>query len=226
MIINSSTKKMISETQKQIYNLYLRSLAEGSDRPYRVRKNFDKLKDEYKVELEKLEKFFLKFPHLFRYEFFQAPYKIYQDENKFYSLKFYSGKGLQTCLAYFKNLKESEPDEQLDYIKESLKFIANFCVEKNIRLDQYIGYKSVAQNDFLLHLKQHKISFYAIFAIPGVYYHLLNIPDDEFGLYFGDDLDLDGMWNRFNGSKKAKSYLEENVPKIEEWIRNNLKLVA
>ena len=48
---------MITDTQKQIYNLYLRSLAEGSDRPYKVRKNFDNLKTEYVEELKKLEAF-------------------------------------------------------------------------------------------------------------------------------------------------------------------------
>ena len=156
---------MITDTQKQIYNLYLRSLAEGSDRPYKVRKNFDNLKTEYIEELKKLEAFFIKFPHFLRYEYFQAPYKIYQDEKKYYSLKFYSGyKGMQTCLAYFKSLKESDPDGQLDYLKESLKFITNFCLEKGIQLEQYPDYKSVAQKDFLIHLKQHKVSFYAAFA--------------------------------------------------------------
>jgi hypothetical protein len=129
---------------------------------------------------------------------------------------------LNTCLAYFKNLKESDPDEQLNYIKESLKFIANFCIEKKIPLNKYLDYKTVAQNDFLLHLKQHKISFYAAFAISGVYYHLLNMPYDEFGLYFGDDVDLDSMWNKFANSKIIKPYLEKNVPKIEDYIRKNL----
>lgn len=215
---------MITDTQKQIYNLYLRSLAEGSDRPYKVRKNFDNLKTEYIEELKKLEAFFIKFPHFLRYEYFQAPYKIYQDEKKYYSLKFYSGyKGMQTCLAYFKSLKESDPDGQLDYLKESLKFITNFCLEKGIQLEQYPDYKSVAQKDFLIHLKQHKVSFYAAFAINSIYYQLVNLPSDEFELYFGPDVDLHDMYNRYQGSRKAKEWLEENVEKIEKYIKNNLK---
>lgn len=215
---------MITETQQQIYNFYLRSLAEGSARPYKVRKNFDNIKPEYVAELEKLETFFNKYPHLLRYEFFVAPYKLYTDDKKFYSLKFYSSyKGMSTCIAYFKSLKESAPDEQLDYLKESLKFITNFCVEKQIELDAYPSYRSIAQYDFIIHLKQHKVSFYAIFALPNTYYCLLNLPIDEFQLYFGIDINLDDMHNRYHSSREAKKWLEENVQKIRKYITNKLK---
>jgi hypothetical protein len=209
--------------QKEIYNLYIQSLAIASNRPYKNRKNFDNLKEDVILHLVKLETFFAKFPHLFRIEFFNAPYKIYPDAKKYYSLNFYSGhKGLTTCAAYFKTLKKSDPDDQIDYIKESLKFITEFCIEKKIPLSKYVEYKSVAQNDFLLHLKQHKVSFYVIFDIPDLYLALINLRDDEWSLYFGDDIDINDIRILYERSKVAKPLIKEKIKQISLFILNRI----
>jgi hypothetical protein len=219
---------MLSEKQKEIYNLYLKALAYGANRPYKKREDFSTFKNEENaLYLARLEAFFEKFPQLYREEFFLAPYKLYDEKKQYYTLKFYaSHKGLTTCLAYFKTLQESDPDAQLDYVKESIRFIANFCIEKNIPLEMYSTFKSVAQPDFLLHLKDHKVSFYAIFGITGLYYELLNLPEDEFELYFGEDLDITELMQRYHSSRVVKPFLVERVPKVSQYIRNNLKQVA
>ena len=213
---------MLTDRQKDIYNLYLKALAEVNDRPYRKRNNFSNLREDTKGYLSKIEHIFDQYPQFFRYEYFLAPFKLYNDK-KFVNLKYLSTyKGINTCVSYFKTLKESNPDDQLSYIKSSLKFITEFCVEQNIPLSLYCKHKSVVQNSVLIHLKQHKISFYVIFDIPNLYTTLLNMPDDEFELYFGSDINLQDIYVKYNSSKKAKDYIKKSVPKIEEYLKKNL----
>ena len=215
---------MLTDKQKDIYNLYIQAIAYGAQRPYKKREDFSTFKNEENaIYLAKLELFFNNFPHLCNVDFFTAPYKLYAGERTYYTLKFYAGhKGLTTCLAYLKTVRDSDPDDQLDYIKESIRFISKFCIDNKISLDMYVSHKSVAQPDYLIHLKTHKISFYVIFAVPNMYYSLLNLPEDEFELYFGTDIDIDALMVRYNSSKITKNFLNERVPLVATHIRKCL----
>ena len=82
----------LTEKQKQIYNLYLKAYRQNNNQPFRAKKNFSDIeKNEKKIfELAKLEKIFQKYPAFFSQKYFDAPYKIHNDEKKYYSLNFYS----------------------------------------------------------------------------------------------------------------------------------------
>jgi len=214
---------MITDPQKRIYNYYLRAFRINNGNPFRPKKKFDDLKDDKKNQLIKLEKFFIKFPHLLNADFFDAPYKLYSDDKKYYGLDFYAGnKGLSTCINYYKFLQQTNPDNQLDYIKNSLKFIANFCIEKNISVSSYTSFRSVAQNDCLKHLKEHSISWYCVFDIPKFRDLLFDLPKDEFELYFGE-IDLSSMEQQLASSTEAKRILKEGIKKITTFVQKKLK---
>lgn len=213
---------MISEKQKQIYNFYLRAYRINNGKPYKAKQKFDDLKKKEKVliALHKLEQFFNKFPHLQRHEFFDAPYKIYGDERKYYDLPFYaSHKGLTTCVAYFNMRKESDPDKQLDSIRESLKFILDFCVEKNLLLSEYPAYKSVAQYDSFKHIKEHRISWFVVAGFPDLFRELLELPNDEFELYFGST-NLSDVLKLYENSTEAKRITTEGLKRINAFLLN------
>lgn len=215
---------MISDFQKSIYNLYLRALRTNNNKPFRAKKDFKKVKDSDILELNKLEKFFTRYPHLFKSAYFDAPYIIYKnDEKKFFGLSFYSSyKALTTCLAYFKILAKGDPDSQMDFLKESLKFVTDFCIEKKIRLASYVDYCSIAQQDCLKHLKEHKISWYVVFAIPRFLDIIYDLPSDEFSLYFGEDIDLMDMKDRLDKSKIAGDYLKKKIRLLSQYIDKNV----
>jgi hypothetical protein len=214
---------MISDIQKQIYNLYLRAYRINNNQPFKAKKKFDDLSIEKIAYLEKLENVFKRYPAFLSNLYFDAPYKIYTDEKKFYDLKFFaSSKGISTCIAYFKVLNSGNPEEQMDFIKSSYKFIAEFCVSKNIKLSQYVSYCSVSQNDCLIHLKEHKLSWYVIFSIPGFYDLLYNLPSDEFDLYFGSDISLNSLYNKYNASQKTEDSLTFIRNKIEDYLQKKL----
>jgi hypothetical protein len=175
------------------------------------------MKEDVILLLAKIERVFMEYPQFFRYEYFAAPYKVYSTD-EYFTLKFYaSQKGVTTCVAYFKNLRESSPDAQEDIIKDGIRFVVDFCLSKKIELDNYINYKSVSQPDFLMHIKQYKISFFLAFALPGCYYALSNMEEDEQELYFGPT-DINDLYIRYEQSN-IRQWLEKKIPDIKKFIK-------
>lgn len=215
---------ILSENQKKIYNLFLRSFRSNNNKPYKLKKNFsDVEKDTTKIlYLQKLENVFIKYPSFFNNFYFDAPYKIYKDET-YFSLKFYSSlKGISTCISYLKTLQQGDPEHQFDYFKDSYRFIAQYCEQNNLTLDQYTKNCKVSQNDCLIHLKEHKISWYVIFNIPGFYDLLHSLPTDEFQLYYGSDINLNSLFKRYKSSSKTQEYLNRLNTKISHYLKKKV----
>ena len=211
----------LTEQHKHIYNLYLRAFRVNNNNPFRPKKDFkDVIKDPEKMmALQKIDQVFQKYPAFCSNLYFDAPYKIYKDEKPFYSLKFFgSQKGISTCLAYVKLLRNSNPEEQFEFIKESYKFIAEFCIEKRIPLEHYTRHCSVAQNDCLKHLKEHKISWFLIFSVPHFHSLIFNLPQDEFQIYYGSDVSLSSLYSRYQSSPLTQKYMTAIKNKISEHI--------
>lgn len=211
----------LTEKHKQIYNLFLKAYRVNNKQPYRLKKKFDDIeKDHTKMkQLDHLRLLFEKYPSFCSDLFFDAPYKLYDDEKPFHTLKFYTSfKGISTCIAYIKSLRDGDPREQFEFMKESYKFIANFCIDKNITLEDYTKYCSVAQNDCLLHLKEHKICWYLVFSVPNFFDLLNSLPDDEFELYYGS-VDLNNLLNRYKSSPETHEYLDRIKKKISKFVK-------
>lgn len=216
----------MTETQKQIYNLYLKAYRVNNGQPFRPKKHFKDIENDLEVcaQLEKLDGVFKKYPTFFNSTFFDAPYKIYPDDKKYFSLKFYSSqKGITTCIAYYKTLIMADPETQFEFFKQSFKFIAEFCIEKSLELTDYVAYCTISQNDCLKHLKEHKISWYVVFTIPGFYDLLRKMPEDEFELYYGSDIDIDTLYDRYSLSIKTRKYLADITKMIKIYIKRSLK---
>jgi hypothetical protein len=224
----NSTKDgmMLNDNQKRIYNLYLRAYRTNNGQPFRAKKNFKDVEsdEEILLYLKKLENVFCKYPAFFNDTYFNAPYIIYPDDKKYFSLKFFSSqKGIGTCIAYYKILLKSDPEKQFEFFKASYKFIAEFCIEKGLELREYTGYCSIAQNDCLKHLKEHKISWYVVFTIPQFYDLLFNMPKDEFELYYGSDIDLVELYTNFKNSTKTQNLLAEMHKKVSLFVQKTLQ---
>lgn len=217
--------RTLNDVHKLIYNLYLKAYRQNNNKPFRFKKKFDDVEKDEEIlgYLYKLESVFKKYPAFLDINYFNAPYKIYKDEKKFFSLKFFSShKGITTCIAYYKVLREQSPTEQLEYIKKSFEFICKFCHEKKLLLRQYVDHCSISQNDCLKHLKEHKISWYVVFSIPKFYELLMNLPKDEFYLYFGEDLDLIEIRRCYMNSPEGRRYCENIKNKISQFLEKSL----
>jgi len=215
----------ITPTQKQIYNLYLRSFRLNNGKPFRAKKDFSDIEknNDIKISLLKIENLFNKYPAFFGSLYFDAPYKIFPDE-KFFSLKFYgSNKGISTCVNYINYLNSTKPENQKEFIQNSFKFIASFCISKEIPIERYTTITSVVRKDCIKHLQEHCISWYTIFVIPGLFDVVRSLPKDEFELYFGDKIDMNSIICNYESSVEFKKSLKKMYALTKQFIENKIK---
>lgn len=202
--------------------MWLASTRSNEERPFTLRRDFSSLKPKKINFLKKLSYLFIKTPHLMRVEYFDAPYILY-GKNKHYDLEFYSSfKGISAFSTFIKRKEQKPPDDQVKYLLNSFKFITKFCIEKNIRLNEYPFYKSIAQHDFLKHIKDHYISIYTIFCFPEMYSIISNLDGDIYKLFFGD-IDIIKYQKQYENSKNITEFCNLMKLKILKAIDDKLK---
>lgn len=197
-------------TIEKVYNKWLAVTRSARNKPFSLRKDFSKIKEEdFYPYLEKLTDFFRRYPHLFRDEFFLAPFKMYDKDRGFYSIEFYaSHKGIVTCSKYFQELENMSADEQVEEVRKSYKFIYKFCREKNIELREYPFYSTGYYPDFMIHLKNHEISYYTLFSFPALYYQVANMDLDVKHIFFGENFKLSDFEKKYT---KSKTLIEKSA---------------
>lgn len=158
---------MLSETQKNIYNSFLKITRTVKNKPFRYRKNFDNIDSTTEVILKKLERLFISHPSISYETFFTAPYKIY-NEQEFFDLQFFvTQKAIKCYSTYVKQKETEDPDSEnaINTSKAACSFIYRFCKDANITLDKY---KHSVEGNIplpILHLKEHKINYYTLHAL-------------------------------------------------------------
>jgi len=217
---------MINENEKRIYNLYLSVSRSSRNKPYSLRKNFDEFeKDTDYVPLKRVCNFFNKFPQIKPYLYFKAPFVVWGSVEYFPLVFFSSQKAIKSYTIYFKQLQEQSPDsnEQLEFIKESLKFIALFCIKNKIHLNDYPTFKQGSTFSWMKHVKEHNISIYPIFGFFGVLDIISSIPEDEKELLLSDIAENIVVYKtRFIQSKEAQQLIKDGMQCINKVIENDL----
>lgn len=213
----------ITDFDKRVYNMWLSSVRKHSNKPFRKRVNFNDFENHKSFPfLKKLSHLFIKTPHLFRYEFFDAPYFV-DKTRKYYDLKYYSSfKAISNFSSYISKL-ENDPNNILSNILNSFKFIYNFCLEKNLRLSDYAFYKSIAYNDCLKHIKDHYVSPYIIFCIPELHSLIVNLEDDIYKLYYGD-MNLEELQKIYENNDEMIKLCNSLKQKISTKLLERLKI--
>lgn len=206
---------MITEFEKQIYNNHLVVSRRG--KPFKLRKNFSKLDEDKVISLQKLSKLFNEYPNLNQEEFFEAPHKVYPDEDTHYPLDFYTKpKAIKCYTQYMKQLEFMSPDSEksLKRLVASLNFVTKYCKEKGISLGEYETHEEGTLPCFVEHLKHHKISFYTLHALtfrkPAVDSRILDFIFPDF--YRNFQITRASFYN----SSKMKDLAKKAVTKIKE----------
>lgn len=220
----------VSPLQKKIYNSYLSCLAKANNRPFKARQDFSSLENCKREALEKIESFFLSHPHINIDMFMDAPYKVYADK-VYYSIEDYARPtALKTYFLYRNLLDSASPDsaENLSIIKDSIIFIKEFCIEKNIPLMQYLNYSESVTFSWCSHLLKQDISIYNILAFSyfgiNIYMLINKLPPDEKELFLYQYNDsISEYVKKLNDSEKAKLLLLNGYKKIEKLIEQHLK---
>jgi len=208
---------MISEKEKYIYNLYLKSVRNGQG--WRPRKDFDDFENDKNYPfLQKLVIFFDKHINILPEEFFKAPYKLHDDE-RYLSLDWYlNPAAIKMYQGYKQFLLEQGPDieENISSIKNSIIFIRRFCNQNNIKIDDYISHKTGYIPSFILHLKNRDIIIYVLFYFNNFEKELYYIEDDVRAMMLGNNFldSLDKYRSLYYNSKVAKPLIEKIFKKL------------
>lgn len=212
--------------EQNIYNTHLRVTRSLRDKPFKLRKNFDKIDDEVFINIKKLSNFFNRFDHINIEDFFSAPYKIYSD-NEYYDLKYYTTQKARVVYSlYIKQLTESlNPDDpkMLKQLVESLKFIHGYCVENSIDVDKYLTHVEYCAlfPAFIDHLKKHKILLYTLYGLDSFDIRFRYLEKDLIDFMFGDKFlqTVDTLYKKFLSSKTCKVLVREGLKKIQNSIK-------
>lgn len=210
----------------EIYNAYLGTSRRAMNQPWKARKNFDDFeKTPDGIICRKLEMFFKKFPQISPYEFFKAPYEVYNDGSTF-PLNFYTTqKAIAVYTALQKQKQEESPDteNQIKNIKESLKHIAKRCFEQKITLEQYSSTKSGYSYapDSFVDFAEKRINIYVLIKLPffDAQLNSLNLQDKE--LYLKETFNNIAKYKmRLNVSTRAKTLIDEGLRIISNTTNN------
>jgi hypothetical protein len=201
---------MVSMTEKQklIYNHFLEVSKKINNKPVKYRKNFDNFPDENYIIINKLGSFFNKFDHLKIKDFFEAPYFVYNEN--YFDLKFYlSQKAIKAYTLYNDKFLLNNPDDEKTLLKmqESIKFIYNYCKEKNINIKNYLVVKESEYNVFLKHIKNRDIIIFILFAFNNFEKILSSIDPEIKNMYSSNFSRLNYIRTKYYSSSKAKKVI-------------------
>lgn len=202
---------MISQELKDVYNEHLYATRTFNRQPFKAKKNFDKFKEhkDYRHYFS-LSKFFKKHTDINQRLFFEATLYFHKDE-KFISIKEYvKTTALKNYIQYCKlidGLDLTNP-KSIEFLKDSYKFIYNFCKEKDIQVKDYLSYQKEGQQpNFLIHLKGHKVCRYSLFSFPEYFnkLKLLYREPELWDMYMGSgDFNPNFYLKRYDASVKFK----------------------
>ena len=164
----------MTKFEKDIYNTYLKALAKGVGRPYKLRKDFDGFENDPKyLKIKKLASYFMNNKHINIDMYFEAPYKLYElDEGKSYTLDFYvSRKAQGGYKKYLKWLEIRSPDLEanINFLKESIVFVYKYCAEKNLTFNEYMEYAEGLTPAWMTHYFERQISVYLLLEYPNLF---------------------------------------------------------
>ena len=216
----------MTDLEKRIYNTYLKVSRGKQNQPVTYRKKFDGFEETDKgVYTRKLGRFFSKYPHISHTDFFEAPYEVYPDDDKF-DLSFYiTQKAIKAYTIAVKKRDSQTPDAQIDSIKESLGFIFKYCRDKNISWHDYIHDMSENMNTFVIHIREHKVCVYALFGFQDFDRVVSNIPEELLQFTVGDHLsNIPLLRTRFYSSNKAKKLITEGSAKLSTLLKNKVEV--
>jgi hypothetical protein len=203
---------------EQVYNTYLSVSRGHQNKPWKARKDFegfDKTPDG--ILCTRLDMFFKRFPQINIKDFLLAPYVIYKDEEHF-PLNFYLTQKAIACYSLLQSQRAEElpdTDGHIKHILESLKYLANTCVNEKITLEQYCDTKTGYTWRCLEDYRNKHINLYVLLMLPNFEFIFDNLQLQDKELYLKSIYaDIVKFKMRINNSTKAKKIILEGLKRI------------
>lgn len=210
----------ISNREQQIYNCHLKHFRNGC--AWKPRKDFSDITSSTHLFLQKLSAFFEKFKHIDLDDFFGAPRELHPDEPT-PPLKFFITRAAIKSYSMALKLRlDRSPDKQIESIKKGLEFIILFCLEKNISFEDYPLFKQDYNYVWLEHYRTNQINPYCLMEV----LNFTRLSEQAEGAVWNSDL-VDNFFtfrSRYHNSKDAKQVVKEGTKKIQNFLKEKLKV--
>jgi hypothetical protein len=213
-------QSQITDLEKRLYNTHLATSRSIKNKPFKIKKDFGDILDTDKHKfLKRISILFKKHPEINPDTFFQAPYKLYPDV-EYFNLEYFSTmRAVKAYTTYKKQIFLQDPDSQLEQVKESLRFIANFCVQNKIQFYQYPSHRTSDMFTWMVHYKESKINIYTVMEFPDVYSSVQSLAEDVRGFFVGEFVEqFKNLHALYSKSIILRPYIKKAIPTLTEFV--------
>jgi hypothetical protein len=214
----------LTDLEKLLYNKHLAVSRSQKNKPFKLKQNFADIVDTNKHKfLKRISTLFKKHPELNPDIFFRAPYILYPDV-EFFGLDYFSTMRAVRCYTmYKKQIFLQDPDSQIDQVKESLQFIAKFCIQNKLYVHQYPYHRSSDLFTWMQHYKQNKINVYSVMEFSNIFSSVKSLAEDVQKIFVGEFVDqFQNLYMSYNKSTTLKPYIKKALPILSNFVERQL----
>lgn len=213
-------QSQLTELEKLLYNKHLSTSRSLKNKPFKIKKDFQNIVDTDKHKfLKRISVLFKKHPEINPDLFFQAPYKLYPDVEYFGLDYFSTMRAVRAYTTYKKQMFLQDPDSQLEEVKQSLRFIANFCIRNKIEFYQYSSHRTADMFTWMAHYKENKINVYTVMEFPDVYSSVQTLAEDVRGFFVGEFVEqFKSLHTLYTKSVVLRPYVKKAIPTLTEFV--------
>jgi hypothetical protein len=215
---------VVTELEKRIYNKHLAISRSQKNKPFRLKQNFSDIVDtDCHKYLKRISTLFSKHPEMSFDVFFKAPYALYPDVEYFGLDYFSTMRAIKAYTMYKKLLFLQDPDSQIEEVKQSVMFIANFCIQQKIQFHYYPHYKIADLYAWMKHYKENKINIYCMFEFSNVFSTVKELSEDVQNFFVRDFIEkFQTLHSNYNKSQCIKPYMKKAFPIISNFVLKNV----
>lgn len=194
------------------------------NKPFKLKRDFADIvnSDKHKF-LKRISVLFQKHPDINPDIFFRAPYRLYTDVAYFGLDYFSTMRAVKAYTTYKKQLFLQDPDSQIEDVKQSLKFIANFCIESRIHFHQYPYHRSSDLFTWMQHYKQNKINVYSVMEFTNIFSSVKSLAEDVQRFFVSEFVEqFQSLHALYSKSVELKPYIQKAVPVLSHFVERQL----
>jgi len=217
-------QNQLTELEKLCFNKHLAVSRTEKNKPFKLRKDFADIAntDKHKF-LKRIATLITKHPEINLDLFFRAPYKLYPDVQYFGLDYFSTMRAIKAYTIYKKQVFVQDPDSQIEHVKNSLQFIAHFCIENHIHFYQYPYHRNTDLFTWMQHYKQNKINVYSVMEFPNIFSSVKSLAEDIQKIFVSEFVEqFQTLYTSYNKSQKLKPYVQKAIPVLSNFIERQL----
>ena len=207
-----------------MYNKHLAVSRTEKNKPFKIKKDFSNIvnTDKHKF-LKRISTLFVKHPEIQPDTFFKAPYKLYPDVEYFGLDYFSTMRAVKAYTMYKKLIFIRDPDSQIEEVKDSLRFIAHFCIDNKIFFHQYPYHRTSDMFTWMQHYKQNKINMFSVMEFSNISASVKSMAEDVQKLFVSEFAEqFQKLYISYNNSTQLKQYIQKTVPVLSNFVEKQL----